>query len=158
MPKLPDRKTLLSVMIIASVVIMFESWSIGKRIYNQLESDPLTIVSTSTNIQTVGCGGVVYLARHITTTKALKVEVTRQFMAISGPQQGTIYDIGKVTYEEHGAVNKYLSYSLKTPKQLPDGIYLYTPILKYHVNEDLVINRPSPSQVFRVDNKGQCYE
>jgi hypothetical protein len=125
---------------------------------NLVEPDPLYITSTDTSVQHIGCGGTVFLSRRIVTNKPLTVNVKRQFRSFADGHADTLYNLTDVTYREPVAVDKVVTYNIATPKYLPDGFYLYEPILTYQVNEHLTITKPAPSQLFYLQKEASCYE
>lgn len=129
-----------------------------QRAANLVEPDPLYITSTDTSVQHIGCGGTVFLSRRIVTSKPLTVNVKRQFRSFADGHTDTLYSLTDVTYREPAAVDKVVAYNIVTPKYLPDGFYLYEPILTYQVNDNLTITKPAPSQLFYLQKEAHCYE
>jgi len=125
---------------------------------NLSEKDPFFITSTDTSVQHIGCGGTVFLHRHVVTKKPLIVDVQRRFRSFSDTHQDAVYHLPDVTYREDKPVDKMVTYSIVTPKHIPDGFYLYEPILTYKVNDHLTITKPAPSQLFYLEKEKYCYE
>ena len=125
---------------------------------NLAEKDPFFIITTNVDVQHIGCGGTIFLHRHIITDKPLIVDVQRRFRSFSDAHNDTVFHLPDVTYREDRQVDKRVTYQVVTPKHIPDGFYLYEPILTYKVNEHLTITRPAPSQLFYLEKEKHCYE
>jgi hypothetical protein len=125
---------------------------------NLSEPDPFQITATSIDTQHIGCGGTLWLHRHIVADKPLVVTVQRRFRSFSDAHYDSVYHLADVTYREDKPVNKKVAYQVVTPKHIPDGFYLYEPILTYQVNEHLTITKPAPSQTFYLTKEAHCYE
>ena len=128
------------------------------KLKNLAEKDPFFITATDTDVQYIGCGGTVFLHRHIIAEKPLIVDVQRRFRSFSDAHSDAVYHLPDVTYREDKPVDKMVTYPIVTPKHIPDGFYLYEPILTYKVNEHLTITRPAPSQLFYLQKEAHCYD
>lgn len=109
----------------------------------QLESDPLTIVHTSTaESYSLSKGSEFTFERSVCVAKDLLVTVHREFHNIETGDKYMLPSISYAASSQDGCFN--VQFATTIPERIPYGIYEYRPILFYKVNEGLTITKPAP--------------